>query len=275
MKALFAVVAVFLTCEGWPPGAQPGTPQDSLERQVMVRLKAAHDPVIHQFPETDDSGAMPKGGNTEALWMVRLPEAGERAIEVLANPLNEVNQLKATRAMAAIERNIEAAQRRAAAQYERAVAEAKRTGKSQEVDGVTLADEGIDGARIDAESHVTIAAAFNEPAYRFTITSPSEPQLSTQNAGEVRVMAFAGGQYRDADANVDRFAEAETLIFMGRIAEPLVTKRGNHSYEVVASPTPSDREGISSLVIRYRGNETLVKDLASKGAWGVLLELMK
>ena len=40
--------------------------------------------------------------------------------------------------MAQIENNIQAAQRRAALQYDRAVSEAKRTGKSQEVDGVTL-----------------------------------------------------------------------------------------------------------------------------------------
>jgi hypothetical protein len=255
--------------------AIPALAQDSLERQVMVRLKAALDPAISQFPETDDSGASPKGGNSEALWMVRLPEAGERTIEILANPLNEVNQMKATRAMAAIERNIQAAQRRAAAQYERAVAEAKRTGKSQEVDGVTLADEGIEGVKIDAESHVTIETAFNEPAYKFTVTSAAEPQQSMQHSGEVRVITFAGGQYRDGDANVDRFAEAETLVFMGRIATPLVTKRGDHSYEVVGTPMPADRQGVNTLVVRYRGNDSLVEELSSKSAWNLLLELMK
>ena len=43
--------------------------------------------------------------------------------------------------MAQIEDNIQAAQRRAALQYDRAVSEARRTGKSQEVDGVTLGTE--------------------------------------------------------------------------------------------------------------------------------------
>ena len=73
--------------------------------------------------------------------------------------------------MAQIENNIEAAQRRAAAQYDRAVSEAKRTGKSQEVDGVTLSDEGVAGAKIDAESHVTIDVVFNEPSFTFDIAS--------------------------------------------------------------------------------------------------------
>lgn len=255
--------------------AMPAVAQEPLERQVMVRLKAALDPALQQFPETDASGSMPRGGSAEALWMVRLPEPGETAIEILANPLNEANQLKATRAMAAIERNVQAAQRRAAAQYESAVAEAKRTGKSQEVDGVTLADEGIDGARFDAESHVTIEVAFNEPAYRFAVTSPAAPQVSTLNAGEIHALAFPAGPYRDEDAKADRFAEAQTLVFMGRMTAPEVTRRGDHSFEVSASPTPSDRQGLHTLVVRYRGNDNLVKELPAKTAWGVLLELIK
>jgi hypothetical protein len=255
--------------------AMPAVAQELLERQVMAALKAALAPGIQQFPETDDSGSMPRQGNTEALWMVRLPEAGEQSIEILANPLNEANQLKATRAMEAIERNVQAAQRRAAAQYERAVAEAKRTGKSQEVDGVTLADEGLEGAKFDAESHVTIEVAFNEPAYRFVVTSPATPQISTLQAGEIHAIAFPAGQYRDDDANADRFAEAQTLVFVGRMTAPVVTKRSDHSYEVAAGPAPSDQKGLRTLVIHYRGNDTLVKELPSKFAWGPLLELIK
>jgi len=249
--------------------------QDSLEHQVMLRMKAALAPGIHEFPETDDSGAMPRGGNTEALWMVRPPEAGERTIEVLANPLNEVNQLKATRAMALIERNIEAAQRRAAAQYDRAVAEAKRTGKSQDVDGITLGDEGIEGAKIDAESHVTIDVAFNEPLYRFAVATASQPALTTGYAGTVAMISFASSTYKEGPANTERFAEAETLVFLGGMAAPQVTKRADNSYEVLATATPIDRPGLNTLVIRYKGNEALVKDLVSKTAWGLMLELMK
>ena len=77
--------------------------------------------------------------------------------------------------MAQIEQAIASAQRRADAQYERAVAEAKRTGRSQDVDGVSLSDEGLAGARIDAESHVTIDVLFNQPSYRFEIASSVEP----------------------------------------------------------------------------------------------------
>ena len=78
--------------------------------------------------------------------------------------------------MAQIQAKIESAQRRAEAQYERAVAEAKRTGKSQDVDGVTLVVTKAWPARsIDAESHVTIDVAFNQPSYRYTVSSGIMP----------------------------------------------------------------------------------------------------
>jgi hypothetical protein len=252
--------------------AQDATP---LERQVMIRLKAALAPGISAFPLTDASGDMPLNGNTEALWMVRLPQEGERTIELLANPLNEVNQAKATRAMALIERSIEAAQRRATAQYERAVAEAKRTGRSQEVDGVTLSDEGIEGAKIDAESHVSIEVAFNEPAYRFSIAGDAQPVLTTLHSGTVTMIAFPSSTYRDDAVNADRYVEAETIVLMGRIAAPQVTKRGDHSYEVLATTTPVEGTGLNTLVVRFRGNEALVKELPLKTAWTPLLELLK
>jgi hypothetical protein len=264
MKAIAALAAVMLV------HLQPSAP---LEREVMARLHAALAPAIATFPETDDTGAAPVRGNTEALWMVRPPQDGERAIEILANPLNEANQLKANRAMAAIERNIEAAQRRATAQYEAAVAEAKRTGRSQEVDGVTLADEGIDGARIDAESHVTIDVAFNESAYRFVIAAGATPAVSPGLAGSVGTIVSLSGAYRDDTA--ERFAEAETLVFLGRVSMPKVTRSDDHSYEVTATALPADRAGVNSLVVRYRGNEALIKELTAKTAWNSLLELLK
>lgn len=237
----------------------------------MRAVRVAMAPVLQEFPETDDSGASPRGGNQAALWMVRPPEAGERVIEVLANPLNEANQLKANRAMAQIERNIEAAQRRAAAQYEAAVAEAKRTGKSQEVDGVTLADEGIAGARIDAESHLAIEVRFNEPSYSFTIASPVQPQVSPAPVPGV-VLAIPANVYQDD--RTERFAEAETLIFLGNVTAPANGRTADHTYEVSATAKPSSGPA-ASLVVRMKGNEALMADLLRKTDWNVLLELLK
>ena len=248
----------------------------SLQTRVIAAVRAAMMPAL-PYPETDESGTVPKDNNTEALWMVRAPEAGESSFEILANPLNEVNQLRATRAMAQIDANIAAAQRRAEAQYERALAEAKRTGKSQDVDGVTLADEGVAGAKIDAESHVAIDVAFNQPSYTFTVNSSVPPAASTQVAvaGAAAVIVVPAHTYRDAVLEADRYAEAETLVFLGRIDAPVVQKRADHSYEVSAAVSSAPAAPVSSLVLHFRGNEVLIADLLRKTDWNVLVELMK
>ena len=135
------------------PGVRAQEP-DQLTR-VITAVRSALTPAL-PFPASDELGSLPADGKSSAPWMVKPLQPGDRAIEILANPLNEAHQRSATRAMAQIGQSIEAAQRRADVQYEHAIAEAKRTGLSQEVDGVSLNDEGLAGARIDAESHVIV-----------------------------------------------------------------------------------------------------------------------
>ena len=238
--------------------------------RMMQAVRSAMTPAL-PFPNSDEDGSLPANGNTDALWMVRPLQPGDRSIEVIANPLNDVNQLRAARAMAQIENNIQAAQRRAALQYDRAVSEAKRTGKSQEVDGVTLSDEGVAGSRIDAESHVTIDVALNQPSFTFDVASSIQPSSSTQVLipGAVAVIAVPSNTYRDQDTDVERYAEAQTMVFMGRVTAPEVQKRADHHFGVSATATSS------AVVIRLRGNEVLIADLLRKTNWNALLELMK
>jgi hypothetical protein len=264
------VLAVLVLC-----GAMAHA-QDARETRVMAAVRAAMAPAL-PFPKSDDAGSLPADGNTEALWMVRPLEPADQTIEVIANPLNAVNQLRAARAMAQIENNIESAQRRAAEQYERAVAEAKRTGKSQEVDGVTLSDEGVAGAKIDADSHVSIDVAFNQPSYKFAVSSSIQPAASAQVTipGAVAVIVVPSNTYRDERLGGDRYVEAGTLVFLGRVTAPEVQKRADHSYEVVAVATPPDSAAIASLVLRLRGNEVLIAELLRKTNWNALVELLK
>lgn len=256
--------------------ALPAFAQDA---RVVTAVRTAMAPAL-PFPDSDDAGALPVGGNTEALWMVLPLRPGDETIEVVANPLNQVNQVRAARAMAQIEANVEAAQRRAAAQFDRAVAEAKRTGKSQEVDGVTLADEGVAGAKIDADSHVTIDVAFNQSSYQYDIASGAVPKpvLAMQlNPAIPRasVVTVAANSYRDLETGAERYCEAQTIVFLGRVSEPVLHKRGTSSvHEIHATAVPP--EGPSgSIVIRMRGNETLIADLLSKTDWKSLLELLQ
>ena len=230
---MIRVLTVVLLCATWQTPAQ----DTALAARVMTAVRAALAPAL-PFPASDELGSLPADGRANDPWMVKPLQPGDRTIKVMANPLNEAHQRRAAKAMAQIEQSIEAAQRRADLQYERAVAEAKRTGRSQDVDGVTLSDEGLAGARIDAESHVTIDVSFNE-------ASPSG----------VTINSNPPGVYRDENG-LERFREAQSTVLLGR-------------------PQPSRDAGLSSLAIRLRGNEALIADLIRKTDWNSLLELLK
>ena len=253
---------------------------NALSDRVMQAVRAAMAPAL-PFPASDAPGSLPADGKSDAPWMVRPIEPGERTIQILANPLNEDHQRRAAKAMAEIEASIEAAQRRAEAQFERAVAEAKRTGRSQEVDGVTLADEGIAGAKIDAESHVTIDVLFNQPSYRFEVAGSMRPGPEPTRAiaipGAVEVISLPAHTYRNRQADVERYAEREAQVYLGRVGTPDVQRRADSSiWEITAVPVPSpSSSAVTSLVLRMRGNPALITDLLTKSNWASLVELLK
>lgn len=272
---LIRVILVTAAVAGTPAtlGAQP----DALAERVMARVRAA---LAAPFPPSDGHGSLPADGRSSGPWMIRPHQPGDRTIEILANPLNEEYQRRAAKAMAEIEQSIEAAQRRAEVQYERAIAEAKRTRRSQDVDGVTLADEGVAGARIDAESHVTVEVWFNEPGYKFEIRSSAEPLLLVPPApgavpGATAAVSIAPNVYRDEQTDAERFCEAETYIYLGRTSKPDVDHADRHRFEVIASGAPPANGGLATVVIRLRGNERLVADLARKSNWAAVVELLE
>jgi hypothetical protein len=256
----------------------PATAQGAADGdRVMAAVRAAMAPAL-PFPDTDDSGTVPANNSPDPLWMVRPLQSGERSIEVMANPLNAVNQARATRAMAQIGAAIDAAQRRAELQYERALADAKRTGRSQDVDGVGLTDEGVAGARIDAEAHVTIDVEFNQPAYTFGIESSVAPALSRQAVipGAVAIITVPSNVFRTkaAPRAEETFSPAETLVYFGAMTTPEVRERSENAYEVTAAASGGAAQ-VRSLVVRLRGNETLMAEILSKTRWDQLQELLK
>jgi hypothetical protein len=253
--------------------------QSAVDDRVMPSVRVAMAPAL-PFPDSDADGGMPADGKPASPWMVRPLQAGDRTIEVLANPLNEVNQARARRAMAQIETNIAAAQRRAELEYERAVAEAKRTGRSQDVVGITLSDEGVAGARIDAEQHVTIDVAFNRPSYTHELSSGIEPAPARQVVipGAVAVITVPSNVYRpEQPPNApERFCEGETTVYLGRITAPAVTRRDSDvTVTATAAPPEAATPAVASLVIRLRGNESLIAEILRKTDWNAVLELLK
>jgi hypothetical protein len=242
----------------------------------MTVVRAALAPAL-PFPDADETGS-PVNASPVPLWVVRPLQPGDRSIEVTANPLNAVNQTRAARAMAQIGASIDLAQRRAELQYESAVAEAKRTGRSQDVDGVSLSDEGVAGARIDAEGHVLIDVDFNQATYTFTLESSVAPAVSRQAAiaGAVAVIAVPSNVYRTktAQRSEERYGQAETLVYFGGLAAPEVRARGENVYEVVAAATPGGTTPVRSLVVRLRGNEVLIADILARTNWKQVLDLL-
>jgi len=270
--ALF-VLGAFMACPS-SAAAQGAADGD----RVMAVLRAALAPAL-PFPDTDDSGSVPANNSPAPLWMVRPLQPGERSIEVMANPLNELNQARATRAMAQIGAAIDAAQKRAELQYERAIAEAKRTGRSQDVDGVGLSDEGVAGARIDAEAHVTIDVEFNQPSYRYAVESsvapaPSRPAVA---AGAIAVITVPSNTFRTSigPRTEERYCPAETIVFFGALASPEVRARGDHAFEVTASAGASSSLRVHSLALRLRGNEVLIAEILGRTDWTQVQELLK
>lgn len=197
------VLAAVIACLPVVAAAQDLASSD----QAMKAVRAAMAPAL-PFPPSDELGSLPADGKANGPWMVKPLQPGDRVIEILANPLNEEHQRRSTRAMAQIEASIEAAQRRADLQYERAIAEAKRTGRSQDVDGVTLNDEGLAGQRIDAESHVTVEVAVKTPASRGVSIESAPPSVSR------------------GDDGVERFREAQSTVSVGSL---VITLRGNEA----------------------------------------------
>lgn len=249
-----------------------GQPDTVLQTRVMTAVRAAMAPAL-PFPASDADGALPAVNNTEALWMVRPLQDGDSTIEILANPLNEVNQLRATAAMAQIDKAIASAQRRAEEQYERAVAEAKRTGRSQDVNGVTLADEGAAGEKIDADSHVTIEVRFNERDYRIAVAGQIAPARAASFAQ--LNLAVAGHEYGDAQDGGRHYKESERFVFLGPLAEPQVSRRDGGGFDIVTSETAAGTGPITSVVIRLRGNTDLLNEIQAKADWSRMLELLK
>lgn len=238
--------------------------------RVMKGVRAALAPAL-PYPETDELGAQPANNDTEAFWMVRPLQPGDTTIEVLANPFNQVNQLAATRAMAKIQSNIESAQRKAENQYQAALEALRRTGKSQDVDGISLADEGIDGEKIDADSHVTIEIFFNQPDYHFAIAGRIEPGPMLPSA--TPHLDVAAHTYKqDPKEGPEHYKECEKIVFLGPISAPQVAQRGRGLpvFDVVAKSAST-----GTMVVRLHGNQQLVTEIAAKTNWTQLLELLK
>jgi hypothetical protein len=105
----------------------------------------------------------------------------------------------------------------------------------------------------------------------FDVVSSIPPAPSTQLAipGAIAILATPSNTFRDAQAGIERYAEAQTAIFLGRMSVPEVRQRADYTFEVASTGTTG------SLAVRLRGNEPLIADLVRKTNWPQVLELLR
>lgn len=249
--------------------------QSAPSPEVMAAIRAALRPAL-PFPDSDEAGLLPADGTSTAPWMVRPIEPGQRVIEVLSNPLNPDQGRHAAKGMAEIQSAIEAAQRKADSQYEHALAEVQRTGRSQDITGITLADEGVAGARIDADLHLTIEVDADLHVAGGVIATSIEPEVSSVVPGAVAVVSVPSNVYRSGRTD-ERFCQAERWIFFGAFAAPTVIRRGATAFDVAASPIAQAASGpprLRTLAVRLRGNESLMADVIRRADWSQVRALL-
>jgi hypothetical protein len=227
-------------------------------------LVAAVRPAL-PFPDASADGELPASGGEKARWFVLWPaQTGEPRIRIKANPLHPETQASSVAAMEDIQQAVIAAERKAQAAYERAVTEVKRSGKTTDVDGVTLEDEGVAGERIDAELELTISLA---PASSFDLASSRAPTVIRGTGGIAWVISTSPNVYRESAGTTlrERFRPAEVRLLIGVSQPPVVQRSGGDDRFVVTLAAPAD-----ALAVVLRGNEELLQDVVGRADWSRL-----
>ena len=232
--------------------------------QVDPRVDAltqALRPVL-PYPEADADGELPVAGGADSKWFVIWPQTSDdRRIHVKANPLHPETQAAGAAAMARIQAAVERAERKAQAAYEKALEELRRTGKSVDLDGVTLEDEGVAGQRIDAELELVIEV--NEIA-AYEIGSAEAPEITSGPNGVTWSITTKANTYRDGDGPSAReqFRAAEARLIFGSITRPVVRRLGDaQRFTVGIAPVPG------AFMVVLRGNEGLLNEVVAGADW--------
>jgi hypothetical protein len=205
---------------------------------------------------------VPERGGDEPRWFVIWPaEAEETQIVVRANPLHAETQKLVATAEGAIQRAVAAAERKAQADYDRALEEIKRTGKASDLDGISLDDEGAAGQRLDAELELTIDLV---PVGSYEIGSSVAPAVTAGPPGVTWQIVVPPNTYQEAAAadKRDRFTASEVRLVFGGGPAPSVRQLGGRPrYAVTLAPVAD------AFVVKLRGSDALVTQVLTKADW--------
>jgi hypothetical protein len=266
-RATWVVVALLAAA-----GAQARqAPSADLAGALKAALAAAL-----PFPHAEADG-MAADGRADAVWTVRWPAPGEVRVEVLANPLNARNRERALKAEQEIQQAAMQSQRRSQQDYEKAVSDFQRTGRTSEIREISLRDDGLAGERYDAESQLTIVAELFDDRHARTIATSKLPEVLPAAGGASAVIRLASNTYQEGASGDDpgglRFCPEQAWVFVGGIEPPDVTRRDEAS--VGLSVTPAATAPIPrGLVIWMSGNVELVDRVLQQADWSRLRALV-
>lgn len=228
----------------------------------LEALVAALRPAL-PFPAAAADGEMPADGGSQFQWFVIWPSTPTSArITVKANPLHPDTQSAGAEAMERIQEAVVAAERKAQAAYDRALAELKKTGKAGVLDGISLDDEGVAGERIDAEFELTID--LQSDPQTFTLASSAAPVVTPGPQGVSWMVRVAPNTYREQSGthSIEHFRAAESRLYFGPMARPSVAQRGDDSsFTVTMAADPA------AFAVILRGNDELQNRVLSSVDW--------
>ncbi len=212
------------------------------------------------FPAANDRDE-PVDGSEGARWIVRRVADGSLVVEVLAKLFNRDARATAVQDMAAIQREDIAAERRAQAEFDRAIGNVRETGVPVDVRGVTLSDEGLAGDRADAESRLTIDVEVSSAERTLAIAAAAAPRLADQARGAAWVITTPARLLPEAER--PRYHAAEAVLAFAAVA-PSIEAAGAGRFTVRAAP----RDAAAPLVlVTLRGNGSLIDQVLARGEW--------
>jgi hypothetical protein len=229
----------------------------------MTSLTDALRPVL-PYPSSTPAGDLPADNSAASKWFVVWPtEPDEHRVVVRANPLHPEVQETGAKAMTEINKAVAAAERRARESYDRALERLRKTGKSGELDTITLEDEGVAGERIDAELEAIVELL---DVAAFDIDSSEAPTVGAGSNGPTWVVRIPANTYQSEQGGDKRehFRAAETRLYFGIPTAPTVTRGEAPRFRVSVTPVAN----AFSVVIR--GNALLVSQIETAADWSRL-----
>ena len=225
--------------------------------QLIAAVKSAL-----PFPAASAGGDVPADHSAAAKWFVVWPVAAEAAsIVVRANPLHPEVQRAGAEAMKRINAAVAAADRRAQAAYDQALAELRRSGRASDLESIRLDDEGVAGERIDAELELLIEW---QMVTSFEVGSSEPPLVTAGSKGPRWMLAIPANTYRGADQR-EHFRAAEARLYFGAVNKPEVLQQNDEPlFRVTVSPSS---EGFAIVL---RGNEALLEQVIGTADWSQL-----